>query len=162
MVWYGGVVVCGVMVWWCDGVMVCGGVCSKRADRLYLIVRKPRPAAEHDWGFPQGGHETSDNHDLRLTAERELSEECGSGLHVFPMGNAPIGHLQYKFKPAVAAKLKFDGQKVFYHHMLYLEGEIKLNRSELLDFAWATKQELIERYFKHSPELIALTNKMLR
>jgi hypothetical protein len=90
-------------LWWC----------SKRSEHLYLIVRKPRPSAEHDWGFPQGGFEADkDSKSLRATAERELAEECGAALHVHPMGNAPIGFFQYKFKPPVAAKLKFDGQKV--------------------------------------------------
>jgi 8-oxo-dGTP pyrophosphatase MutT (NUDIX family) len=134
----------------------------KRTERVYLVVKKDRPADEHDWGFPQGGVDNKhDNNSLRATAERELAEECGPELSVHPMGNAPIGHLQYKYKPEVVKKLNADGQKVYYHHMIYLEGDIKLDRREVIDYAWATKSELIEKYFKNTPDLSALTQKIL-
>jgi hypothetical protein len=46
--------------------------------------------------------------------------------------------------------------------MLYLEGEVALDKKELTDYAWATKEEIITKYFTHSPELVALATKMLR
>jgi hypothetical protein len=76
------------------------------SESLYLIVRKPR--AEHEWGFPQGAWEEADGASLRATADRELREECGSDLHVYSMGNAPIGFMQYKFSPEF--KKKAGGQ----------------------------------------------------
>jgi hypothetical protein len=97
------------------------------------------------------------------------------------MGNAPIGHVKYEYPAAFRAqsqssseakgKAKGQGQdqggskgglkgaKVYFHHALWLGGDVTLDTREVVDHLWVTKEELPE-YIK-SPELLALVNDIL-
>eukprot|EP01114_Cavostelium_apophysatum_P014180 TRINITY_DN3611_c0_g1_i1.p1 TRINITY_DN3611_c0_g1~~TRINITY_DN3611_c0_g1_i1.p1 ORF type:complete len:308 (+),score=58.81 TRINITY_DN3611_c0_g1_i1:50-973(+) len=127
-------------------------------NRLYLIVKKPRE--EHAWSFPQGGYEpTADGNHLRNTAQRELSEECGSLMNTFFIGNAPVGSYTYKI-PSTLQEKYGNSQKtrVFFYKARYLMGPIRLNKNELEDHLWVTKSELKEylapEYYEYVKDLL--------
>jgi len=120
---------------------------------LFLLVKKNRNSNE--WQFPQGS--LKEDESVKDAAQRELREECGKGLKVWFIGNAPIGHVEYKY-PSVN-KSGHKGAKVFFQHAIYLEGDIQLNGEELVDYIWVTKQEL-PLYVK-SPELLEVSKRML-
>jgi hypothetical protein len=57
---------------------------------------------------------------------------------------------------------------VFYFHALRTSGDPDIHATptnagggELVDYAWATKDELINEYFKDQPQLQAVCKKML-
>jgi len=85
-------------------------VYRKLTNRLYLIVKKPRK--EFSWQFPQGGYEEKDGKHLRVTAQRELQEECGTKLHVWWIGNSPMGNVSYPLP--VKIEDKYNATKVFF------------------------------------------------
>eukprot|EP01126_Amoeba_proteus_P033586 TRINITY_DN3301_c0_g1_i5.p1 TRINITY_DN3301_c0_g1~~TRINITY_DN3301_c0_g1_i5.p1 ORF type:complete len:361 (+),score=68.38 TRINITY_DN3301_c0_g1_i5:93-1085(+) len=108
--------------------------------KLFLIVKKSRN--EHSWQFPQGT--IKDGETLRLAAERELREECNVGgeLECYFSGNGPLGYLNYAFEPQLQKKSKTYGAKVFFMYSYYIQGEVGLNTSELVDYKWVTREEL--------------------
>ncbi|CAG8437353.1 3441_t:CDS:2 [Ambispora gerdemannii] len=106
---------------------------------LYLIVRKPREM--HAWQFPQGGVRA--NEYLHEAAKRELTEECGPDMDVWIVGRRPIGFYKYDF-PEVIKKdhQNYIGAKVFFMKGHIFAGQVKIDREEVVDFAWVTKQEM--------------------
>lgn len=103
-----------------------------------------------------------------------MREECGETLTLFShfMGNAPIGHVKYEYPAAFRAQSSAEakgkgkgqgeglkGAKVYFHHALWLGGDVTLDTREVVDHLWVTKEELPE-YIK-SPELLALVNDIL-
>ncbi|KAJ1978698.1 hypothetical protein H4R33_005916 [Dimargaris cristalligena] len=105
---------------------------------LYLLVKKPRQ--ENAWQFPQGGHEGLEF--LHRTALRELAEECGTNMDVWALGRGPVGHYSYKFPADHAAKVKAESAKVFFFKAYIFAGQVELNKKELSDFVWVTKDEI--------------------
>jgi len=126
----------------------------KLAQRLYLIVKKPR--TEHAWQFPQGGREPGET--MRQCCERELKEECGKKLRVYYGSNAPAAFYSYVYPKEAQEKYNAHGAKVFFYHAQYLGGSLELDKNELTDYLWVTKAE-VEDYF--SPEFNELAQKML-
>merc|ERR1712224_378894 len=89
-----------------------------------------------------GGREGDEN--MRQCAERELKEECGEDFNVHFVGNAPMSWCWYPFPDEVAQATQCYGAKVFFFRAQLLHGEIELDSSELSDYAWATKSELLK------------------
>ncbi|CAG8630073.1 9952_t:CDS:2 [Acaulospora morrowiae] len=108
---------------------------------LYLIVKKPRD--KHSWQFPQGGVEKPET--LLQTATRELKEECGDNMDIWFVGRRPFGYYEYEY-PSDFKKdqMKFKGAKVFFMKAHIFAGQVKVDKKEIIDFAWVTKQEMKE------------------
>ncbi|GAA5988574.1 hypothetical protein JCM10908_003626 [Rhodotorula pacifica] len=83
---------------------------ERKADRtLYLLLQKKR--ADHAWQFPQGGVEADES--LVEAAKRELVEETGPNVDVWPVGRVPAGAFSYPFPPAHQKKFpEFDSARV--------------------------------------------------
>ncbi|KAK4701876.1 large subunit ribosomal protein L46, partial [Phenoliferia sp. Uapishka_3] len=114
---------------------------ERRMDRtLYLVLKKDRK--ENMWQFPQGGVEA--NESLLEAAQRELVEETGPNMDVWPVGRAPAGAYVYDFPQAF--KSEHSGAKVFFLPMRVIRGQAVPNKKEgLVDFAWLTKEEVKEK-----------------
>jgi len=114
----------------------------KLTNKLYLIVKKPRD--NHSWQFPQGGNSFVDLDNLRNTAKRELQEEVGPSLNVWWVGQYPMAFFMYNLPPAEQAKYDAEATQIFFYKAIYLDGEINLNKNELVDYQWVTRRELRE------------------
>ncbi|GAA5858029.1 hypothetical protein JCM8547_006670 [Rhodosporidiobolus lusitaniae] len=117
---------------------------ERRADRtLYLLLKKKRE--QHAWQFPQGGVEGTES--LVAAAQRELLEEVGVNVDVWPVGRVPAGAMEYKL-PAKEVK-KFGGKeasRVFFMPMRIIRGQCVSNQKEgIVDFAWLTKEEVKDK-----------------
>ncbi|KAL7337272.1 NUDIX hydrolase domain-like protein, partial [Rhodotorula toruloides] len=130
---------------------------ERKADRtLYLLLKKNRK--EHAWQFPQGGVEGEES--LLEAAKRELHEETGVNVDVWPSGRVPAGAYTYPF-PAEHKKKhpEHEGAKVFFMPMRIIRGQVEPNKQEgIVDFAWLTKEEVKE---KVSPEYWEAVEPML-
>ncbi|CAH0406905.1 unnamed protein product [Chilo suppressalis] len=85
--------------------------------------------------LPQGKWQEGET--LRQTAERILSEHCGSDLKVQFLSNAPCGFYKYKYPSEIEGKI---GAKVFFYYANYKSGGV----SEKVKANWLTRTELIE------------------
>ncbi|CAH2231051.1 jg3480 [Pararge aegeria aegeria] len=74
---------------------------------------------------------------LRQTAERILSEQCGTGLKVKFLSNAPCGFYKYKYPAEINGRL---GAKVFFYYANYNDGEVDKKSKP----NWLTRNELAE------------------
>ncbi|BGP28238.1 hypothetical protein JCM10295v2_007225 [Rhodotorula toruloides] len=130
---------------------------ERKADRtLYLLLKKDR--REHAWQFPQGGVEGEES--LIEAAKRELHEETGVNVDVWPSGRVPAGAYTYAFSAEHKKKHpEHEGAKVFFMPMRIIRGQVEPNKQEgIVDFAWLTKEEVKE---KVSPEYWAAIEPML-
>ncbi|GAA6021485.1 hypothetical protein JCM8202_006391 [Rhodotorula sphaerocarpa] len=117
---------------------------ERKADRtLYLLLQKKR--ADHAWQFPQGGVEAAES--LVEAAQRELIEETGPNVDVWPSGRVPAGAFSYPFPPAHRKKFPdFDSARVFFMPMRMIRGQAVPNQKEgIVDFAWLTKEEVKDK-----------------
>lgn len=96
------------------------------------------------WKFPQGG--VHEGETKKETAMRELKEELGTDKFKI-IKQFPFKH-QYDWdKESVKlAKFKWRGQKQTFFLVEFLgdEDEIKIDRDELRDYRWATKEEVLK------------------
>lgn len=115
------------------------------ADSLYLVIRKNRDS--FDWEFPQ--LEVADDEFLVDTIAKVGPNVFGNEVRNWTLGRAPIGHYEYVHEPGHPKFEKYQGTKVFIMHGLCLNPEetILLDNTSTVDYVWATKEELIERYF---------------
>eukprot|EP01052_Picozoa_sp_SAG31_P003395 SAG31_NODE_130_length_23424_cov_45.648802_7_plen_365_part_00 len=127
--------------------------------RLYLLV-KARDVLQKDrvvWQLPtfpcRDVAQSTDSHgkqrasiSMRETVLTGLSAYIGGKHDIYPVGNAPIGHLCFELPAVQRVKHDTFGKKVFFYRVQYLGGEFELNRKRVADFAWVTKEEL-DDYF---------------
>ena len=112
-------------------------------EREYLIVRKPRK--HNAWQFPQGGVGKDEN--IKEAAKRELKEELGSSRFEYLKKSDHVYF--YKF-PDGETRDGFQGQKQMYYWTRYSgkEGGIKINKEELVEYAWVPEEKL-SGYFEN-------------
>ncbi|SCV72220.1 BQ2448_4914 [Microbotryum intermedium] len=117
---------------------------ERKGDRtLYMLLKKNRKT--HAWQFPQGGVEGDES--LLEAAQRELIEETGPNMDVWPIGKVPAGAYSYPFPEEHAKKQpEHTEAKVFFLPMRIIRGQAEPNKKEgLVDFAWLTKEEIREK-----------------
>ena len=98
------------------------------AQRTYLLVR-----IGDEWRFPQGVWSDPEQK-MRVGLSEALEASCGDELKLHPMGNAPLGHLT----------VEGSDSTLFVWRYLHVAGQVNLSDS-IDDFAWLTKEELVER-----------------
>ena len=98
----------------------------KLAHRLYLVV-----CIDGTWQFPQAAW--SSGQTAHACVMQGVTHRCGSAMTLYPLGNAPIAHLE----------LAKDA-KVFYYRLLLTDGDVELGEG-VTEHAWLTKDELGER-----------------
>ncbi|DAZ97110.1 TPA: hypothetical protein N0F65_010433, partial [Lagenidium giganteum] len=121
--------------------------------RVFLIV-KNEEGSRYPWFFPVT--EKQEGEKMRDAAVRELIDVAGEELEVYPVGNAPIGHLQFLHDEQ--DKSGFDGTKVFFYKSQLVSGDVALNNTKSQDYLWVTQKELSE-YF--APEVAVYLTKMV-
>ncbi len=115
-----------------------------KKDNKYLIVKKPRK--DFAWQFPQGGVEKKET--FLQAAKRELKEECGNNLSVKFKGEKSIGSYYYLFpKDFKRHEKNIIGAQIQIFEAEYLNGIVEVDNDEIIDFKWATYDEL-QKFFE--------------
>jgi large subunit ribosomal protein L46 len=110
-------------------------------EKKYLLARKPRKS--HAWQFPQGGIDPEET--FLDAAQRELTEECGKALKIDFVSKNPVGVYQYDFPTdfkrhdpgVIGAKVEFFSAK-------WILGEVEVDKNEIVEARWLTKEEIKE------------------
>lgn len=85
--------------------------------------------------LPQG--KWNEGETLRQTAERIVSEKCGSDIKVHFYGNAPIGFYRYKYP--MPDRKDTVGAKVFFFRAVYKGGNVADPKQK---FMWINDEEM--------------------
>ena len=117
---------------------------------LYLIVKRNRK--DSAWQFPQGKL-LDEEKSLRKGAERVLDRAVGK-INRWFISNSPVGYHLYPYPPAIQEQRKQFGAKVFFYRSQLIEGTIKLETRLYTDYAWVTRDELVEYFDKDTAELL--------
>ena len=117
---------------------------------LYLIVKRNRK--DSAWQFPQGKL-LDEEKSVRKGAERVLDRAVGK-INRWFISNSPIGYHLYPYPPAIQEQRKQFGAKVFFYRSQLIEGTIKLETRLYTDYAWVTRDELVEYFDKDTAELL--------
>jgi len=104
----------------------CGGVIFRENDGTteYLVIFNRKGNAPGHWGFAKGHME--DGETEKQTAEREISEETGLAVEFVGKFKA---HSRYSPKVGVI-------KDVIYFLARSNDGEVKIQQSEVADYAW--------------------------
>ncbi|XP_077495087.1 mitochondrial ribosomal protein L46 [Amblyomma americanum] len=112
-------------------------------DQPLLLVVNQQLGKGHRWILPQAVHAKGET--LRQTAERALTEVCGSALEAFYLGYAPAGYYSYHY-PTEFQKDGIQGAKVFFFKAQLRNGALSVGDLKKLkkadDFAWLSYKEL--------------------
>lgn len=108
---------------------------------LYLIVKRSRET--NAWQFPQG--KWLEGETMRQTCERVGDRAVGK-VNRWYISNAPIGHLCYAYPDNIQKQRNQYGAKVFFYRNQLIGGTIRLETKLYKDFAWITRDEVVE-YF---------------
>ncbi|KAI9831621.1 MAG: 39S ribosomal protein L46, mitochondrial [Phylliscum demangeonii] len=116
---------------------------DRRLDRsLYLLVQEE----QGPWRLPTS--ELLRREGLHHAAERIVVQAGGINMNTWVVGNAPVGHFDYKFATPqrVTTKPGFEmlGEKTFFMKAKIMGGQVRLqgNQLGLLDFKWLCKEEV--------------------
>ncbi|KAK3010191.1 hypothetical protein RJ639_011942 [Escallonia herrerae] len=110
--------------------------------RLYLLLYGTAygdPSGEPVWHFPEKAYESEET--LRKCAETALGSVIGDLSHTYFVGNAPMGHMQL---PVC--------KRFFFKSQVIAANSFKVGKCK--DFAWVTKDELLERFPEQAAEFL--------
>ena len=102
------------------------------AQRLYLLV-----CVDGAWQFPSGLWEPPAL--AQPSLQDLISQRCGDDLTLHPVGYAPVAHQE------------LEQGAVFYWKLLHVAGSVE--PSEGVDYAWLTKDEIVDRLDPATAEL---------
>ncbi|ORX96425.1 39S mitochondrial ribosomal protein L46-domain-containing protein [Clohesyomyces aquaticus] len=119
---------------------------------LYLLVKDQ----EGRWIFPQGRLIKKES--LHMAAERVLVQSGGINMNTWVVGNVPVGHYEYNFRPELLKSSPNPnevGFKTFFMKARILAGQANLaeNKFGLMDFKWLAKEEVekeVQKSYWHS------------
>ena len=109
------------------GKVIVGGIVKK--GNKYLLVQEAKESCRGKWNIPAGHLEP--NETLMDGAKREVFEECGYNVNL--TGIARIGNKQSEDN--TFASVIFSTE--------IIDGEIKYDKSEILDVKWYTYDEIV-------------------
>ena len=109
------------------GKIIVGGIVKK--DNKYLLVQEAKESCRGKWNVPAGHLEP--NETFMDGAKREVFEECGYNVNL--TGIARIGNKQSEDN--TFASVIFSTE--------IIDGEIKYDKSEILDVKWYTYDEIV-------------------
>ena len=105
----------------------------KLQDKMYFIVQNK---LTNEWQFPYDDVEDIEIvNDLQQVSYKDILNTAGTELTIWYPGKAPIGVLN-------------DNDKdIFYFFCNFIDGDIELDTNKYKNYAWVTKDELINEYF---------------
>lgn len=120
-------------------------------QRLYLMVKRKSSGG---WGFPAAENSASES--IRQTADRALTATIGRRHPIYPIGNAPMGHLVSQA----------DGSSTYFLLSQVVDDPwvVALSAAaDAADYAWLTKAELLaaDGGYVRDARLRELLSKML-
>lgn len=108
---------------------------NRKLDDTLVFLSEQKLGKDSIMLLPQG--KWNEGESLRQTAERIVSEKCGSDLKVHFYGNAPIGFYRYKY-PSTERK-ETVGAKVFFFRAVYKGGNVIDPKQ---NYMWINEEEM--------------------
>lgn len=108
---------------------------NRKLDETLVFVCDHNLGKENVMLLPQGKWNQGET--LRQTAERIVSEKCGSDIKVHFYGNAPIGFYRYKYP--LSERKETVGAKVFFFRAIYKDGNVSDSKQ---NFMWINEDEM--------------------
>ncbi len=65
-------------------------------------------------------------------------------MHIYILGNSPFAYWKNDLKDAEKKQLSADVSKTFFFPAIYISGDIVKNDEDIQDYAWATREQLVE------------------
>ncbi|KAL0379461.1 UNVERIFIED_CONTAM: 39S ribosomal protein L46, mitochondrial [Sesamum angustifolium] len=117
--------------------------------RLYLLLfGTAYGSKEPVWHFPEKVYESEQT--LRKCAESALESVIGDLSHTYFVGNAPMGHMIVR--PSNNDQVNPSLTRFFFKSQVIATNKFNVGRCE--DYAWVTKDELLE-YFPEQAEYLS-------
>ncbi|EER97653.1 hypothetical protein BDA96_02G418100 [Sorghum bicolor] len=121
-------------------------------NKLYLLLygnTYGAPDGKSVWHFPEKIYENEET--MRLCAESALKSVLGGLDNTYFVGNAPMAHMDVEQTDSSVSSFK----RFFFKSQVV--GTTKYHIEKCKDYAWVTKDELLE----HFPEHKSFLNKMI-
>lgn len=117
------------------------GALVVKGDKYLLVQNSSWP--DNFWKLPQGGVEKTETKEKAII--RELSEELGTSSFKI-VRSFPFKH-QYDWDKGSIdlANFRWKGQKQSFFLIEFIGNKITLNRNELKNYCWVTKDELLNK-----------------
>merc|ERR1712192_78751 len=130
---------------------------KREMDRPLRLLAKYKLGTEIHWDLPFIVNIRGET--LRDTAERAIKERVGDKLDVKVLGNAPWSFYQYKHPKHYQEKTGSKGAKVWIFKGILMNNFhdnviVNLTGKEMLDYQWATREEMQKLLDKDSYKAI--------
>ncbi|XP_050412573.2 39S ribosomal protein L46, mitochondrial [Patella vulgata] len=113
---------------------------ERKLDEKLILIVKQKLGNTEKWILPQSSWVSGES--MRETATRALKSSCGEVIESVFYGNAPCGFYKYNYPKTVNKETR--GSKIFFFKAKYKEGEVTINKDNVIDYLWVTKTELID------------------
>lgn len=112
------------------GIIIVGGVLKK--DNKYLLVQEAKNKCRGKWNLPAGHLDPGET--IFEGAKREIFEECGYNVELTGIANISSQVLTDNVLIGIVFSTEI------------IDGEVKFNKSEILDVKWFSYDEIIEMH----------------
>ncbi|KAL7539987.1 hypothetical protein ACHAXR_010655 [Thalassiosira sp. AJA248-18] len=116
-------------------------------DRVYLTIKTDAEGNKSGprWTLPSAI--ASNDETLLATAERAVSESVGKDLALWCPSNAPMtmNFRVYNKNLPEEVRGNYYGEKIFYYRVQYDNGDVDEKALKADDYAWLTREEVVER-----------------
>ncbi|TFK55013.1 hypothetical protein OE88DRAFT_1653625 [Heliocybe sulcata] len=113
---------------------------DRKGERnLYLLLQK-NSDDKQVWRFPEGQLQKGEV--LHEAAERNLFAECGAGMDTWVVSRNPVGLYRHSSTGTPSPS------HLFFYKAHIMAGQVRPNGTNVLDYAWLTKEEMEERLDK--------------
>merc|ERR1712107_362603 len=130
---------------------------KRKLNRPLRLLLKYKTGDREFWDLPQVVREEGET--MRQTAERAVTQLCGSDMNFHVLGNAPLSFFKFKYSKNYQAYTNKVGAKVFIFkaflsHPFHEEPGIQLGE-DTIDYQWSTLDELMRDVNPHSAKALS-------
>lgn len=116
-------------------------------ERVFLTVQTDKEGnmSGPRWTFPSAI--AKEDETLLSTAQRAVAESIGEDLELYCAGNAPMAVNLRPYNKNLPEEFRenYYGEKIFYYRVQHDDGDVNEEVLSVDDYAWLTREEIVER-----------------